>query len=110
MVIRKNFHGFFLSSLTHQLNSLEPLAPPPPPPPAPAQHEQRTYGTNNGPPPPPPPHVPRLDLQSTNSSLPVPKTSSGQISPREQTLSIMAEKKRQKWQRERGKELRSCFL
>jgi len=80
----------------------EPLAPPPPPPPAPAQHEQRTYGTNNGPPPPPPPHVPRLDLQSTNSSLPVPKTSSGQISPREQTLSIMAEKKRQKWQRERA--------
>ena len=42
------------------------------------------------------PVVPKLDLPS---ELPPPPA---RVSPREQTLSIMAEKKRQKWIREKG--------
>lgn len=51
-------------------------------------------------PPPVPSSVPKLDLPAAAAST---VNSTGHISPREQTLSIMAEKKRQKWQRERGK-------
>jgi hypothetical protein len=42
------------------------------------------------------PVVPKLDL-------PVEGPPPAKISPREQTLSIMGDKKRQKWLRERGK-------
>lgn len=46
------------------------------------------------------PIVPKLDLP-VEPSLPPPPPP--QISPREHTLSVIAEKKRQKWLRERGK-------
>ena len=74
-----------------RLSSSLATAPAPPAPPPPHFQEQQRYDNV------PAPLVPKLDLQSAAHN-----TSSGQISPREQTLSIMADKKRQKWMREKG--------
>ncbi|CAF0947908.1 unnamed protein product [Rotaria sordida] len=74
---------------TNTANKQEPPAPPPPPPP-PQQQQQYIETTA-------PPMVPKLDLPSEH---PPPPPVHG--SPREQVLSIMAEKKRQKWLREKA--------
>ncbi|CAF4419103.1 unnamed protein product, partial [Rotaria magnacalcarata] len=56
--------------------------PPPPPPPVQQYNEATTR-----------PSIPKLELPSEPAPV--------RVSPREQVLSIMAEKKRQKWIREK---------
>ena len=72
-------YSFFYQSLFCLIEHLPPIS---------EQYNETTNG----------PIVPRLDLPTEPPSGPP-----ARISPREQVLNMMAEKKRQKWMRERGK-------